>query len=53
MARFENDLEQLMKFYDVETEHDLIEEMSRHIERLQNKLSALLPPEPAVRHVRA
>ena len=50
--RFENDIEQLMKFYDVETEQDLIEAMNRHIERLQNKLRALLPPEPAVRRVR-
>ena len=50
--RFENDVEQLKAFYDVSTELELIEAMSQHIERLQNKLRALLPPEPAVRWVR-
>ena len=44
--RFENDVEQLKAFYDVSTELELIEAMSQHIERLQNKLSALrfIPP---------
>ncbi len=50
--RFDNDIEQLKAFYDVATEQALIEAMNRHIKRLQDKLSALLPPEPAVRHVR-
>lgn len=52
MARFENDIEQLKAFYGVDSERELIEAMNRHIERLQNKLGELMPPEPAVRQVR-
>jgi hypothetical protein len=51
--RFDNDIEQLKAFYDVTTEQALIEAMNRHIARLQDKLGSLLPPEPAVRQVRA
>lgn len=51
--RFNNDIEQLKSFYGVTTEQELIEAMDKHIARLQNKLRQLMPPEPAIRHVRA
>ena len=51
--RFDNDIEQLKSFYDATTERELIEAMNRHITRLQSKLGQLMPPEPAVRQVRA
>ena len=53
MPRFDNDIEQLKSFYDVTNEKDLIVAMDKHIARLQNKIRQLLPPEPAVRQVRA
>jgi len=53
MPRFDNDIEQLKSFYDVTNEQDLIVAMSKHIVKLQNKLGQLLPPDPAVRQVRA
>ena len=53
MPRFDNDIEQLKSFYDVTNEKDLIVAMDKHIVRLQNKIRQLLPPEPAVRQVRA
>lgn len=53
MPRLDNDIDQLKSFYDVTNEHDLIVAMNKHIVRLQDKLSQLLPPEPAVRQVRA
>jgi hypothetical protein len=53
MPQFDNDIEQLKSFYDVTNEQDLIVAMDKHIVRLQNKIRQLLPPEPAVRHVRA
>ena len=53
MPRFDNDIEQLKSFYDVTNEQDLIVAMNKHIVKLQNKIGQLLPPEPAVRQVRA
>lgn len=35
---------QLMRFYDVDNYHDLVDEQDRHIQRLQRKLPPLREP---------
>lgn len=46
------DVQDLMKFYDVSTPKALIEAQKRHIEKLQEKLHAATPPQAAFTKVR-